>query len=210
MFLIKNKDHLYKEVDVDFPLYCIFSSFQSEIQEQTKIIEEKMLIVFPSLIVTGLNLKLIQHFREHHFSFREGRQPNSRLHSLLGKKNQCMLLHEKKNCILLVLYLFQLKLFFVLMLELPQYILYFKQPFSTIRCFTCTSKDGFGVFEVVEGVRQVQNRKKLTVSIFNSKSKNPGYFFKFKSNGLSNKISIFKYLLSNIKQEKKILPAIGT
>lgn len=54
-----------------------------------------MLIVFPSLIVTGLNLKLIQHFREHHFSFREGRQPNSRLHSLLGK-NQRMLLHEKK------------------------------------------------------------------------------------------------------------------
>ena len=35
---------------------------------------------------------------------------------------------------------------FVLMLELPQYILYFKQPLSTIRCFTCTSKDGFGVF----------------------------------------------------------------
>lgn len=48
MFLIKNsklsfnvEDHLYKEVDVDFPLYCIFSSFQSEIQEQTKIIEEE-------------------------------------------------------------------------------------------------------------------------------------------------------------------------
>lgn len=65
-----------------------------------------MLIVFPCLIVTGLNLKLIQHFREHHFSFREGRQPNSTQGFILSwEKNQRMLLHEKKLYITLSLFI---------------------------------------------------------------------------------------------------------